>query len=628
MTTKVGQLKPFMIEEKKEGPTRSVTETTANKWQGCILANIKKEEKWLKFLPPKTWKAKKTVNRGFTGAEAAADTTQVDMLLEYISQYAPNALYRDITIRATSLDAVWTLVRNWAGLKTSGCKQQSYFTVKHSYDSNGDLSPTDFYFSLRNAKEDCLLLSAEHGGKITFHGSIPAEDEDLSPTLESDVVLDWLYAMGGTKLVEHTLRVFSKELETESLADLRQRISDNLSSLSPEAEQADLNRTFVPKSSPRFNQPNRNFPPRQGKPFHSQFQPTNLQTARPTYQQRPTGPSAQTTSPGLVPPCKLCLLNKPAVAHTHGIATCSQLNGTEQKHFTRAVITDDQEVTNSPGYPTYDYTLDTESDQNDDNYETEYDETTDVVPVIAPANACLTQISRDTVMKINRVNIHESPILACCANSRTIYVLLDTGATASIITQKMADILNLKVHKTGHRAVQVDGESQLPVLGEVHTTFTRGTTTLHFSGLVVSRLGVDLLGGTNFHVENDVYSRMAKGTIHIGDSCTIQSSPPSLLTLDSMATSSSQRLIKIPTNTILLPGDDFTISAPPDFPPNSFVMIEPNLRQTKPFFTPIISQLDGSCITIQNQSHSPIHLKKNCQAFSVSILPHPPPPSQ
>ena len=32
-------------------------------------------------------------------------------------------------------------------------------------------------------------------------------------------------------------------------------------------------------------------------------------------------------------------------------------------------------------------------------------------------------------------------------------------------------ILNLQVHKTGHRGVQVDGESQLPVLGEVHTTF-------------------------------------------------------------------------------------------------------------------------------------------------------------
>ena len=29
-------------------------------------------------------------------------------------------------------------------------------------------------------------------------------------------------------------------------------------------------------------------------------------------------------------------------------------------------------------------------------------------------------------------------------------------------------ILNLQVHKTGHRGVKVDGESQLPILGENH----------------------------------------------------------------------------------------------------------------------------------------------------------------
>ena len=50
MTSKIGHLKPFMIEEKKEGPNRTVSEATANKWQGCILANIKKEEKWLPYL--------------------------------------------------------------------------------------------------------------------------------------------------------------------------------------------------------------------------------------------------------------------------------------------------------------------------------------------------------------------------------------------------------------------------------------------------------------------------------------------------------------------------------------------------------------------------------------------------
>ena len=65
--------------------------------------------------------------------------------------------------------------------------------------------------------------------------------------------------------------------------------------------------------------------------------------------------------------------------------------------------------------------------------------------------------------------------------------MLDTGATAGIITLKMAQLLNLQIYRTGHSAVQVDGESKLPVLGEVHTTFTRGSKVLHFSGLVVSQ---------------------------------------------------------------------------------------------------------------------------------------------
>ena len=139
-------------------------------------------------------------------------------MLEYLSQYVPNALYRDITKRATSLEAVWTLVRNWAGLKTSGYKQQSYFKVKHSFIHSEEKSPTDFFFALRNAKEDCLLISGANGGKITFHGDLPDEDEDLTPTLESDVVMDWLEALGGKKLVEHIFRAFTKKLESETLA--------------------------------------------------------------------------------------------------------------------------------------------------------------------------------------------------------------------------------------------------------------------------------------------------------------------------------------------------------------------------------------------------------------------------
>ena len=118
--------------------------------------------------------------------------------------------------------------------------------MKNSFDPNGDLTATDFFFSLRNAKEDCLLLSRANGGKIKFQGYLPTEDEDLTPTLESDIVLDWMDAVGGSKLVENVFKTFSKELETESLADLRQRISECLSSLMNDTETVDVSRAHIP----------------------------------------------------------------------------------------------------------------------------------------------------------------------------------------------------------------------------------------------------------------------------------------------------------------------------------------------------------------------------------------------
>ena len=210
MARKAGQLKPFLIEERREGPLNNISEATANKWIGNLTANIKKDENWLPFVAA-TWEKKKYHDRGFPDDDNTS-ANHVQQMLEYVSQFAPNCLYRDITARATSLNEVWLLVRQWAGLKSSGCKQLVYFNIKKSFTNAQDMPPTDFCFALRNAKEDCLLLSRVSGGKVTFNGTVPREDEDLSPTLENDVVLDWLEAIGGSKLVEHVFRVCSKEL--------------------------------------------------------------------------------------------------------------------------------------------------------------------------------------------------------------------------------------------------------------------------------------------------------------------------------------------------------------------------------------------------------------------------------
>ena len=146
-----------------------VSETPVSKWEGCLLVNIP-------FVAPGyEWRPKKIQHRGAMAATAVL----IDSMLEYIAQYAPICLYHDITIRSTSPKNIWLLVRNWAGVKTSGCYQQKYHQVKRSYDRTGSISPTDFYFILRNCKEDCLMKSLASGGVVTFQGALPAEDEEL-----------------------------------------------------------------------------------------------------------------------------------------------------------------------------------------------------------------------------------------------------------------------------------------------------------------------------------------------------------------------------------------------------------------------------------------------------------------
>ena len=190
MATKVDNLKPFCLEERKEGSNNKVSEVSVNKWQGYILTNVKKIEEWLKFLPKEDkpiWAQKKTPDRGF---DEGTDALQLNDMLEYISQYAPDCLYRDITLCSRPLQEVWTLVRDWAGIKAVSCYHQIYFKTKHSYDPDDKTqSPVNFYFELRNAKEDCLLHSAGSGGKVTFRGELPNVDEVLTATMSFESLI-------------------------------------------------------------------------------------------------------------------------------------------------------------------------------------------------------------------------------------------------------------------------------------------------------------------------------------------------------------------------------------------------------------------------------------------------------
>ena len=209
------------------------------------------------------------------------------------------------------------------------------------------------------------------------------------------------------------------------------------------------------------------------------------------------------------------------------------------------------------------------------------------------------------VVRIRRINVYESPILSLSCNGTTIHVVIDTGATSSCITLDTSNRLELRVMPTLHTALMVDGGTPLDVAGELHTTYYRGKIPLTFSGLIVSSMSVDILGGNNFVVENDLSLRPKKNAISIGDLTTVMTTPPSVLQMEKQ--DARLRLVTVNRQVTVVPGDPVQLRVPFDMPSNGHVQAEPNCQQTKPFFEPrIVPVVNGV-----------LNLKKNCQIAKV-----------
>ena len=230
----------------------------------------------------------------------------------------------------------------------------------------------------------------------------------------------------------------------------------------------------------------------------------------------------------------------------------------------------------------------------------------------------IAQINISEVIKIRKINIYESPILSATSNMKTVHIVLDTGATASLISAAKASELKLKIFPTIHRAVQVDGISNLKVLGEVHTEFTRGSLSLHFSGLVVNKLGTEILGGTNFHKENDVYSRMAKDMIVIKGSNIFQSTPVEIMKLDEG--NKSAKLVRVKQTKILMPGDSLQFELPPSCPESGIFFVEPKYGQGDLLCEPQIVKAINNKIEVEVKgikNDTPVKVMKNSAPIQV-----------
>ena len=246
-------------------------------------------------------------------------------MLTKISTYAPKSIVREITRRSTKLEDIWEVCRDWAGLRSNGTKQLEHFKTKKSYQQvDKEESPQEFYYHLRDSMEDTLI---QNNDQLYENGTRITENEHMTPTVRSLVVLDWLESIGGPQLIEHVHRVYSTELETETLASLQRKIWKNLSALLHEIEENNEQKILqceVHKEAICGQITNRQYNHQKNMSFNRQMQ--NKQ--RNNRNQQKTG--------GRNLFCKLCKASGSRNFRSHSIAECWLLNDDDRNAISKA----------------------------------------------------------------------------------------------------------------------------------------------------------------------------------------------------------------------------------------------------------------------------------------------------
>ena len=315
--------KLFNIKDRKRQTGIPTTEVDVFQWKSTLLEELRKNSDFSEHLAPgATWGQAKELNRGFKGEDSDTKAKAVEALLTKIASYAPRCLVKSINKRTTCLEDIWTLLRDWAGIQNTGSKHLDYFRVKRSWNDNGDETKQEFFYRLKDSMEDTLVSRED---QIFENGKLISVDEELTPCINSIVVMDWIEAIGGPSLVEHIYRSYAKDLETNTLGSLQTRISKNLEALlieMQEFEQAKVNRVAV-KSPHHVSQS-----------FSRSNRSVSLKPQRSTSHLSQNYHSRSSSNNRL---CKICN------SANHYISACPQLTEADRSAIAkfRAVQTDD-----------------------------------------------------------------------------------------------------------------------------------------------------------------------------------------------------------------------------------------------------------------------------------------------
>ena len=450
--------------------TEKETISSYSSWQSNLLYHLSLNNEFSAFIADTfTWQRKSTANRGLTddpdGTQdrktAIQKNIQLERMLGIIAQFSPALLRNDIIKKSTSLKWIWTRVRKHYSFSKSEVNFLKLYSIKRE--------PEERYETLFQrivAHLDDNLLTVESG--LQHDGAAPTSDEEMSPTVERLAVYIWLTLI-DIRLPAYVARAYAHDLQTKSLKDIQPQLCDAMDSLLVEmSAQDDISVSY---SRATNQQRPRRFIPRgnNNNSNNNNTTPNRASVSNPRQKQ-----------------CILCKTANRAYLG-HDISSCWFISKFDKMDIVNAF----QVNVNGDDHPEQDVT------PSDEQGEVSSD-----------------HLLVQTSVSVQRVQTAVSPFFYAFYQHHVVKILVDSGATSSLVSTSFAIRVGLKIEPTQQGAKQLD-KSPLQVSGEVHFSVSFGELDLEVAGLTNDSLDYDILAGVPFCKQNNIDVLLSRELISI-----------------------------------------------------------------------------------------------------------------
>ena len=215
---------------------------------------------------------------------------------------------------------------------------------------------------------------------------------------------------------------------------------------------------------------------------------------------------------------------------------------------------------------------------------------------------------------VQRIDIVDSPTILREIEENNGMVL-DTGAKGSMISLDLCKISNHHIYPSSHSAMLANGDSQLTVEGEVHTSITMNDlVNLPLNALVVTKLKAGLIVGMSFLKQHGVvidipnHALLVQGfTIHFNNK---QGRP-------------KVSLLRTEVSRVVVPDENVMLPVPTNVLMYKELAVEPREFGSS-WPEPFVLKYENGFGSIPNTSNKSVKFKKNQVIGQIRLVVMPP----